>query len=90
MDPLYIGIFGSSFFIIAWAYELYEEIFKHHLYTDFKFACLNIIGISAMLVYAYLTSSMLFFYLNTTLLFFVGIEITISLYLIHKKRKRSK
>lgn len=91
MDPLYIGVFGSALFMIAWAYELYEEVFKHEIYTDLKFAYLNFVGISAIIIYSHMVDSALFYYLNIILLIFVGFEIAITLHLKRKKsRKRSK
>jgi hypothetical protein len=91
MDPLYIGIFGSAIFIIAWAYELYEELFKHEIYTDRKFAYMNAVGITAMIIYSYITDLALFLYLNIILLVFVCVEIILSLHMQKKKsRKRSK
>ena len=90
MDPLYIGIFGSALFMAAWAYELYEELFRHKIYTDLKFAYLNIVGISAIIVYSYMVNSQLFFYLNIILFIFVALEICITFHLRKKSRKRSK
>ena len=90
MDPVYFGVFGGTLFIIAWVYELYEEIHKHKMYQDLKFAYMNLIGIIAMIIYAYTINSTLFFYLNIVLLFFVGFEIAYSKHLQRKHRKKSK
>lgn len=89
MEPIYFGIVGGTLFVIAWVYEMWEEIHLHKSLIDLKFAFMNLVGTSLILVFSYITNSSLFFYLNCSLLFFILVEIVYSLY-IQNKRKKSR
>ena len=87
MDPIYIGIFGSTLFVIAWVYETWEEVYKHKMLVDLKFAFVDLAGVISIIVYSYLINSAVFFYLNIIILFFIVFEIAYSRHLQKNKKK---
>lgn len=87
MDPLYIGIFGSALFIIAWLYETWEEVYKHKMQIDLKFAFVDFAGVVAIMIYSYLIDSAIFFYLNVIIAIFIVFEVGYSQFVLKKKKR---
>ena len=88
MNPLLIGLIGSSTLMAGWVYETCKALKKRRELIDLGFAGFYLVGLSLLGTYSFIVHDKVYICLNLILLTLVAIEAGYTIYLHKRKRLR--